>query len=79
MIWIYFDKIIIIYLDDIFIYLINKKDHEKYVKEVLEYLKAVNLFFKLEKCEFYKKRIIFLRYVITSDEIEINFDKIKII
>ena len=55
----------------------NKKDHEKHVKEVLKYLKTANLFFKSEKCEFHKKRVTFLGYVVISDGIEIDLNKIK--
>ena len=71
------DKTAIAYLDDILIYSINEKDHERDVKEVLKCLKTANLLLKPEKCEFHKKRVTFLRCVITPDGIKMDPDKIK--
>jgi hypothetical protein len=50
----YLDIFIIVYLDDILVYLANKDEHKQHVKLVLEKLKEYNLLLKLEKCKFYK-------------------------
>ena len=43
----------IIYLNDILVYLKNEKDHKKHVKQILNTLKKVNLRIILEKSQFY--------------------------
>ena len=43
----------IIYLDNILIYLKNKKDHKKYIKQILNALKKVSLRIISEKSQFY--------------------------
>ena len=44
---------VIIYLDDILIYLKNEKDHKKHVKQILNTLKKVDLRIISEKSQFY--------------------------
>ena len=43
----------IIYLDNILIYLKNKKNYKKYIKHILNTLKKVNLKIILEKSQFH--------------------------
>jgi hypothetical protein len=49
------------------------------VREILDRLKKARLYAKLFKCEFDKKEIIFLEYVIGVYEIRMNDVKIRII
>ncbi|GJZ41017.1 putative reverse transcriptase domain-containing protein [Tanacetum coccineum] len=42
----YLDKFVIIFIDDIFIYSKNKKEHEEHLKEILELLKKEELYVK---------------------------------
>ena len=44
---------IVIYLDNILVYLKNEKNHKKYVKQVLNTLKKANLRIVLKKSQFY--------------------------
>ena len=44
---------IIIYLNDILVYLKNEKDYKKHVKQILNALKKANLRIVLEKSQFY--------------------------
>ena len=69
----------IIYLDDILIYLKNEKNHKKHVKQILNTLKKVNLRIVSEKSQFYQIKIEFLSYIITNHEIKINLEKVKVI
>ncbi|GKC74372.1 putative reverse transcriptase domain-containing protein [Tanacetum coccineum] len=48
----YFDKFVIVFIDDILIYSKNKKEHEEHLKAVLEWLKKEKLYGKFSKCEF---------------------------
>ncbi len=49
----YLNQFVIVYLDDIIIYLKTLKKHISYVFKVLECLNIKNLYLKLKKCEFY--------------------------
>jgi len=49
----YLNQFVIIYLNNIIIYLYILKKHVKYISKVLEYLNKRNLHLKLKKCEFY--------------------------
>ena len=70
------DKIVVVYLDNILIYLNILAKHKGYVKEVLYYLAKVGLYLKLEKYEFYKKEVEFLGHVISTKGIKIDPKKI---
>ena len=70
---------IVIYLDNILVYLKNEKDYKKHVKQILNTLKKVNLRIILEKSQFHQTEIEFLSYIIIKDEIKINLEKVRVI
>jgi hypothetical protein len=49
----YVDDFMVCFIDDIFILLQNIEDHECHVHLVLEKLRKIRLYAKLEKCEFH--------------------------
>src|ERR1700722_6657481 len=67
------------YLNNIYIYNDLIKEYAKYVREILDRLKKIRLYIKLSKCEFDKKEITFLKYVIDVYKIRIDDAKIRII
>ena len=71
------DKFVIAYLDNILIYFKNKKDHKKHIKKILRRLQEKKLYFKLEKCKFHKQQIEYLKHIITTENLEMNSEKIK--
>ena len=75
----YLDIFVIAYLDNILIYLENPKDYVKHVQIVLEYFKKAKLRLRLEKCEFYKKEVNFLGFIVNTKGVKINKDKIEVI
>ena len=73
------DISIIIYFDDIFIFLKTKKEYIKHIKKVLTALTGKNLRINLKKCEWYKEKIEFLKFKMKKNEIRILPEKVKII
>ncbi len=75
----YLNQFVIIYLNDIIIYLNILKKHINYVFKVLECLNKKNLHLKLKKCEFYQEEIDFLEFVVERHKVRINLEKLQII
>jgi len=73
------DVCVIIYLDDILIYSNNMSEHYQYVKEVLKCLYKASLYTKAEKCEFHSELVEYLGYILSSSNLTMSDDKIKII
>ncbi|GKD22817.1 putative reverse transcriptase domain-containing protein [Tanacetum coccineum] len=65
----YLDKIVIVFIDDILMYLKSKEEHEIHLKLVLELLKKERMFAKFSKCEFLLQEVHFLRHVVNSNGI----------
>ena len=73
------DVCIVIYLDDILIYLNNMSKHHQHVKKVLKHLHKTGLYVKAEKCEFHSKSVEYLRYILSSSSLTMSNNKVKII
>ena len=73
------DIFVITYLDNILVYLANKREHIQHVKTVLTLLKQADLKLKPKKCKFYKQEVKFLRFIIGTYRVQISPKKIKVI
>nr|GEW88691.1 putative reverse transcriptase domain-containing protein [Tanacetum cinerariifolium] len=73
----YLDKFMIVFIDDILIYLKNEKEHEEHLKAILELLKKEELYAKFSKCEFWIPKVQFLGHVIDSQGIHVDPAKIE--
>nr|GEV10441.1 putative reverse transcriptase domain-containing protein [Tanacetum cinerariifolium] len=73
----YLDKFVIVFIDDILIYLKDKKEHEEHLKAILELLKKEELYAKFSKCEFWIPKVQFLGHVIDSQGIHVDPAKIE--
>nr|GFB46710.1 retrotransposon protein, putative, Ty3-gypsy subclass [Tanacetum cinerariifolium] len=49
----YLDKFVIVFIDDILIYSKDEKEHEEYLRQILELLKKEELYAKFSKYEFW--------------------------
>ena len=63
------DIFVITYLNDILIYSKTEKKYIKHISIVLELLMQKNLLFKSKKCEFHKKEVNFLNFIVENDTI----------
>jgi len=75
----FLDICVMIYLDDILIYLYNMSKHHQHIKEVLKCLHKASLYAKAEKCEFYSESVKYLGYIFSSSGLTMSDNKIKII
>ena len=73
------NQTVIVYLNDILIYSETEEEHVKHVQETIVCLVKFRLKLKLKKCEFHKMWVTFLSYIIITEEIEMNSEKIKFI
>ena len=73
------DVCVMIYLDDILIYLNNMSEHHQHVKEVLKHLCKAGLYAKVEKCKFHSESVEYLGYILSPSGLTMSDDKIKII
>ena len=68
-----------VYLNDILIYSKFKKKHIVHVRKMLKKLKKVDLQIDIEKCEFFKKKMTFLKIILSMNDVRMNSKKIKVI
>nr|GEZ05501.1 putative reverse transcriptase domain-containing protein [Tanacetum cinerariifolium] len=73
----YLDKFVIVFIDDILIYLKNEKEHKEHLKAILELIKKEKLYAKFSKCEFWIPKAQFLEHVIDSRGIHVDPAKIE--
>ena len=71
------DVCVIIYLDDILIYSMDKASHKEHVWEVLQRLHKHGLYAKPEKCEFHTNSTKYLRYQLSPSGLTMSPDKVK--
>jgi len=75
----YLNRFVIAYLNDIMIYLNILKEHISHIFKVLECLNKRNLHLKSKKCEFHRKEIDFLEFVVERHEVRMNLKKLRAI
>jgi hypothetical protein len=71
------DRGVIAYLDDILIYSETEEEHEALLAEVLSRLEKYSLAAAIDKCEFHKRSIDFLGYVVSEHGLEMAKDKVE--
>jgi predicted oxidoreductase len=72
----YLDDFCTAYLDDILIYSDDPLEHQEHVKKVLQRLRDAGLQADIKKSEFSVKRTKYLGFIISTDGIEVDPDKI---
>jgi hypothetical protein len=75
----YLDEFYTIYLDNILIYSNNKLEYKHYIKKVLKWLYNTSLQIDLKKYEFYIICTKYLGFIISTNSIKVNPDKISIV
>ena len=75
----YLDDFYTAYLDNILIYSDNKLEHKHHVKKVLNRLRDTGLQINLKKYEFYVTRTKYLGFIISTNGIKVDLDKILVV
>jgi hypothetical protein len=73
----YFDKFVVVFIDDILIFSKNEEEHDKHLHMVLQKLRENQLYTKLNKCEFWLKEVSFLGHITSEGEIHVDPSKVK--
>ncbi|CAJ0934142.1 unnamed protein product [Ranitomeya imitator] len=75
----YLDKFLIVYLDDILVFLDDWESHVKRVRMVFQVLRANSLFVKGSKCLFGVQKVSFLGFIFSPSTIEMDPVKVQAI
>jgi hypothetical protein len=73
----YFDKFVLVFIDDILVYSKAEEDHEEHLRLVLEKHKINHLYAKFSKCEFWLTQVTFLGHVISVRGVSVDPGKVK--
>ena len=69
----------VVYFDDILIHSKSKEEHVGHLREVLKVLRENKLYANLKKCVFMTNSLLFLSYVVSSEGIKVDEEKVKAI
>ena len=75
----YLDKFVIVYLDNIIIYLITKEEYREYIKWILKRLQEEQILVAIRKYKFFTRKIDSIRFIIKLGYISIDLKKVKAI
>ena len=73
------DEYAVAFVDDILIYSENVEDHQRQVREVLCRLQKAGLQVALSKSEFSVKKTKFLGFIVSTDGIAVDLEKIRLV
>lgn len=75
----YLDHFVVVFVDDILIYLTSEEEHEPHLQIVLDLLREHQLHAKFEKCEFWLTEVKFLRHVVSREGVTVDTSKIDVV
>ena len=75
----YLDIFCTAYINNILIYSNNLTEHQKHIDLVLEALRGASLQLDINKCEFHKTEVLYLGVIISTDSVQMDPKKIKVI
>ncbi|XP_010317466.2 uncharacterized protein [Solanum lycopersicum] len=73
----YVDDIVVVYIDDIFIYSRTLEEHINHLSLVLSQLRKYTLYVKIEKCEFDQEEIKFFGHLVTKNQVRMDPKKVQ--
>ena len=73
----YLDRFVIVFIDDILVYLSSSEEHLEHMRIVLQTLRERQLYAKLSKCQFWLDKVAFLGHVISAEGVSVDPQKIE--
>ncbi|MBW0522001.1 hypothetical protein O181_061716 [Austropuccinia psidii MF-1] len=73
----FLDIFVVVYLDNIMVFSSSEEEHVKHVASVLQRMRDNNLFSKASKCVFNASSVEYLGYVVSSDDLKMDFSKFQ--
>lgn len=70
---------VVVYFDDILVYSKTCDDHVLHLRSVFDVLRKNKLYAKEEKCEFFVDQVMFIGYVVSKDDIQVDQSKVEAI
>jgi hypothetical protein len=71
------DKFVVVFIDDILIYLKNEEDHAEHLRIMLTRLREHKLYAKFSKCEFWLRKVPFLGHILSNEGISVDPSKVQ--
>ena len=75
----YMGQFLVVYFDDILIYNQSQEDHLEHLKIVCATLRQESLYANLRKCQLMTSTVTFLGYVVSSNGVSMDTEKVKAI
>ena len=75
----YLDKFVIVFIDNILVYLRTVEEHELHLKIMLEKLGEKKLYAKFSKCKFWLEKVAFLGHVVSKEGISVDPSKVEVV
>ncbi|GJV15140.1 F-box domain containing protein, partial [Tanacetum coccineum] len=75
----FISKFVVFYLDDILIYSASFNEHVTHVRQFLTLLWKDSFFVATKKCVFMTPKVLFLRYVVSGDGIQVDESKVAVV
>ncbi|KAL9281016.1 putative nucleotidyltransferase, Ribonuclease H [Arabidopsis thaliana] len=75
----YIGHFVVVYFDDILVYSKSLGEHVEHLKMVLEVLRKEKLYANLKKCTFGTDNLVFLGFVVSTDGVKVDEEKVKAI
>ena len=75
----YLDRFVIVFIDDILVYLGSPEEYSEHLRIVLQTLREQQLYAKLSKFQFWLDMVAFLGHVISDEGVSVDPQKIKVV
>ncbi|KAL0536830.1 hypothetical protein IC582_025792 [Cucumis melo] len=73
----YLDQFVIVFIDDILVYSVDRESHEEHLRIVLQTLREKQLYAKFSKCEFWLEQVVFLGHVVSAKGVSVDPHKVE--
>jgi hypothetical protein len=73
------DQFIVVFIDDILVYLKSMEEHEDHLRIVLQRLQEHQLYTKFSKCKFWIQEVPILGHVVSPEGIAVDPNKVKVV